>query len=405
MRVAHINCVYEYGSTGRLIKEIVDEGCKCGIESRVFYSEKNVSDERAVRYISDIERNVHAVLSRLTGLQGYWSSVPTRRLLKEIKKFQPDVVHIHTLHGNGTNFPILFKFLQEERYPVILTLHDCWWFTGRCAHPLSYACDKWEKESEKKCTFCPASCDVCPSWFIDRASQMLEDKRKWFEKLPNLHVVCVSKWMEEQVRKSYVFSDASRVSCIYNWIDLEIFHEMEKTYFSFELPQSKKIVLGVASIWGENKGVADFIWLSQNLPNEYQVVLVGNMSSDVTLPENIIHIPGTNSKYELASLYNRADVFVNPSKFESFGLTTAEAMACGTPVVVYEFSTSREVVGENCGEIVPINDKKGLLTAIIEIGNLPKENFECAEWVRRQFGKDKGLVKYFDIYKSITENK
>lgn len=402
MRVAHINCVYEVGSTGRLIKEIVDEGQKCGIESRVFYSEKSAKDECAVRYITDLERNVHAVLSRLTGLQGYWSQASTRRLLKEIKQFQPDVVHIHTLHGNSTNFPMLFQFLKEENYPVVLSLHDCWWFTGRCAHPLSYTCDKWEKDSAAKCIFCPANHDVCPSWFFDKAARMLEDKRKWFDNIPNLHVVCVSNWLEEQVRKSYVFGNISNVIRIYNWIDLEVFREMKEASLSIELPQGKKIVLGVASIWGENKGLSDFVWLSQNLPEEYQVVLVGNLPSDVTLPENMLHISNTDSKYELAALYNRADVFVNPSKFESFGLTTVEAMACGTPVVVYDITTTKELVGPKCGKVIPLDDKQGLLQAITEAGNQSKSEFECSAWVSQQFGKDKGVVNYFNVYQAIA---
>lgn len=404
MKVAHINCVYEVGSTGRLIKEIVDEGQKCGIESRVFYSEKSAKDECAVRYITDLERNVHAVLSRLTGLQGYWSQASTRRLIIALKKFRPDVVHIHTLHGNSTNFPMLFQFLKEENYPVVLTLHDCWWFTGRCAHPLSYTCDKWEKDSGAKCISCPANRDVCPSWFFDKASRMLEDKRKWFDDIPNFHVVCVSNWLEEQVRKSYVFGNISNVIRIYNWIDLEVFRETKEASLSIELTQDKKIVLGVASVWGENKGLSDFIWLSQNLPEEYQVVLVGNLPSDVALPENMIHISNTDSKYELAALYNRADVFVNPSKFESFGLTTVEAMACGTPVVVYEFSTSREVAGDNCGEVVSLGNREQLLNAIVGVCSREKECFSCKEWVTERFSKKNGIAKYVELYRKAQES-
>lgn len=398
MKVAHLNCVYEYGSTGKLIKEIVDEGQKYGIESKVFYSELQAEDERGVRYITDIERNVHAVLSRITGLQGYWSKNATKRLLKEIKDFNPDVIHIHTLHGNSINLPKLFHFLNKEELPVVLTLHDCWWFTGRCAHPLAYECDKWENNQKEHCLSCLAKQDVCPSWFFDKANSMLEDKKKWFESLSNLYVVCVSNWLENQVRRSYVFENSEQILSIYNWIDLDVFRVSEKVFNSNKLPAEKKIVLGVASIWSESKGLADFIWLSQNLSNEYQVVLVGNLQQEETLPENIIHIPNTNNQHELASLYNRADVFVNPSRFESFGLTTVEAMACGTPVVVYEFSTSREIVGDNCGAVVAPGEKAQLLNAIMDVCNRKKESFVCRDWVTERFSKKNGIAKYVEIY-------
>ena len=405
MKVAHLNCVYEYGSTGKLIKEIVDEGQKYGIESRVFYSERSAKDEHGIRYITDIERNMHAVLSRITGLQGYWSKEVTKKLLKEIKDFNPDVIHIHTLHGNCIHLPILFSFLKKENYPVVLTLHDCWWFTGRCAHPLAYGCEKWEKSQTEHCVLCPAKSDVCPSWFFDYAYFMLEDKKRLFESINNLKVVCVSDWLKQQVAHSYVFDKCKSIKRIYNWIDMDVYRVIQTKKTLNSIPCDKKIVLGVASVFLESKGFSDFLWLSQHLSEEYQLVLVGNLEEDKILPENVIHIPNTSDKEELVALYNRADVFINPSKYETFGLTTVEAMACGTPVVLYEFSTSKEVVGENCGIIVPLGDKEELLKGIVEVCNRGKEYFSCIEWVTDRFSKKSGIAKYVEIYKEAQKSR
>ena len=405
MKVAHLNCVYEYGSTGKLIKEIVDEGQKYGIENRVFYSEGSAEDERGIRYITDVERNIHAVLSRLTGLQGYWSKNVTKKLIKQITEFQPDIIHLHTLHGNCIHLPLLFQFLEERNYPVVLTLHDCWWFTGRCAHPLAYECKKWEKKEEKHCISCPAQKDVCPSWFFDKAAFMLEEKKRFFKAINNLYVVCVSDWLKQQVEYCYVFNNIKKIDRIYNWIDTSIFRGDLPDAQLEDLKSGKKMVLGVASIFLESKGFSDFLWLSQHLSKEYQIVLVGNIEEGKELPENIIHVSSTSNKEELAALYRRADVFVNPSSFETFGLTTVEAMACGTPVVLYEFSTSREVVGENCGRIVPLGEKEQLLKAIVEVCSLGKEQFTCAEWVRDRFEKKNGVAKYVEIYKKAEKNK
>lgn len=396
MKTAHINCVYGVSSTGRLILDLVEEGKKNGIESRVFYSEGHDASPQAVRYISDAERNIHAVLSRLTGLQGYWSRAATQRLITLLDDFAPDAVHLHVIHGNCLNLSQLFAWLQKKQPKVIITLHDCWWLTGRCVHPTAYNCEKYTAD----CKMCPAKNDVCPSWFFDRADKMLTDKRRWLLGLRDLTVVAVSDWLKRQAERSFLPEE--KITRIYNWINTDSFCPRNAAGMKKALGvEGKKVILGVASKWEARKGLSDFLWLSEHLPSEYTIVLVGDLGGSSSLPDNVLAAGPTASADELARYYSMAEVFVNPSRMETFGLTTIEAMACGTPAIVYDVTACPELIGPGTGAVVPLHKgAQGLLEAIIGIR---KEPDVCREWVTAHFSREHGCKDYFKLYNETGE--
>lgn len=400
MKIAHINGVYGTGSTGRLVKDLVEYGRENGHESLALYSEGSAQDSCAVRYISDGERNVHALLSRLSGLQGYWSKGPTRRLLERLKAFGPDVVHLHVVHGNCLHLPSLFRYLTENHIPVVLTLHDCWWFTGRCAHPLYYNCERYKTH----CADCPAGQDVCPSWLFDRAERMRKDKQNWLCSLPKLKVAAVSRWSAKVASESFL--KKKDIVCAYNWVDTETFCPTESSNLRQAMGLTgKKVILGVASLWDDHKGLKELVWLAEQLP-ECRVVLVGEIRQKIRLPSNVISIPATDSKKELARLYSMADVFVNPSRMETFGLTTVEAMACGTPAVVYDVTACPELIGPGTGRVVPAPaGPQGLLEATQTLLNAPVDRDLCVHWARENFSLYVGAERYDHIYREIAEEK
>lgn len=400
MKIAHINGVYGVASTGRLVKDLVEYGRQNGHGSIVLYSEGAAKDDCAVRYITDGERKIHALLSRLSGLQGYWSKRATGRLIGQLKNFSPDVVHLHVLHGNCLHLPALFRYLTENNIPVVLTLHDCWWFTGRCAHPLLYGCNQYED----RCTNCPAKKDVCPSWFFDRAERMQKDKEDWLCGLPRLRVIAVSRWGAEVAAKSFLAQ--RNITFIYNWVDTESFSLKECDTLRKEMKlDGKKVLLGVASHWEQRKGLDDLFWLAEQLP-ECAVILVGEMQPVAAMPTNVISVPATDSKQQLAQFYSLADVFVNPSRMETFGLTTAEAMACGTPAVVYDVTACPELIGPGTGKVVAVQTgRQGLLDATQALLKDPVSSEQCAGWVRENFSLNVGAERYYHIYREIVEGK
>lgn len=77
----------------------------------------------------------------------------------------------------------------------------------------------------------------------------------------------------------------------------------------------------------------------------------------------------TANQAELAQWYSTADVFVNPTYEETFGLTTVEAQACGTPVVVYETDGCPETVAPGNGRLVPQGDMQALENAVRDVAD------------------------------------
>lgn len=398
LRIAHINCVYGVTSTGRLISDLVGYGARHGHESRVFYSERQSDAAEAVRYISDAGRNRHALMSRLSGLQGYWSKAETLRLCAMLEDFTPDAVHLHVLHGNCVHLPTLFDWLHRRKVSVVVTLHDCWWFTGRCVYPTLYGCDGYTGG----CAGCPAKRDVCPSWFFDRAAKMLRDKKRWLLGCGNLSIVAVSDWVARQAEASFLRS--ANIRRIYNWVDTDVFKPSDCSELRRSMGfGSKKVVLGVASKWEERKGLKDLCALAERLPEDYRLVIVGQIPPSFNLPRSITHIPATDSVGELAQLYGMAEVFVNPSKMETFGLTTAEAMACGTPSVVYDVTACPELIGDGTGAAVsPEGGCEGLLRAVLALNKTDERSRRCREWVAEQFSLEAGAAQYYGIYARIS---
>ena len=207
-------------------------------------------------------------------------------------------------------------------------------------------------------------------------------------------IVTPSKWLAGLVRQSFLNEKAVQV--ISNGIDLTQFHPTPSTFRQDYCLQDKKIVLGVATAWSESKGLFEFYRLADALGSSYQVVLVGVTDQQKqVLPKNIIGILRTNCVKELAELYSAADVFVNPSVQETMGLTTVEAMACGTPVVVYDRTAVPEAVeGTSCGTVVPAGDIEALARAIQSID---VDSNACVEQAKKYDKQDK-YVQYLKLY-------
>ena len=160
-----------------------------------------------------------------------------------------------------------------------------------------------------------------------------------------------SHWLESRVKQSFLQEYPTKV--IYNGIDLDTYHPTAGNFREKYGLQDKFIVLGVANVWVERKGLATFLKLAEHLGTTAKIVLVGLTREQIqALPEGVLGLPRTDTPTELAEIYTEADVFVNPSREETFGLTVAEAMACGTWPIVYADTACAEVVEHGKGQIV-----------------------------------------------------
>ena len=400
MKVLQINAVSGIRSTGRIVSEITNRLNKTGNDG-IIASSAGESTYKGIKIGNKFDTKIHSFLSRIFGTQAYFSKRATKRFLKSVTELKPDVVHLHNLHSNYINLKLLLNYLAKNDIPTVITLHDCWFYTGKCTHYTVDCCYKWQTG----CRECPRLKKDNPSWFFDRTSRMYNDKKNWFSAIPRLAVVGVSDWITNEAQKSFL-SCAKIITRIYNWIDLDVFKPQETNRLRRDLNlQNRFILLGVASGWSNAKGLDKFIELSNMVSSDMSIVLVGRMNSNIKLPSNIIQINETHNAMELAQYYSLADVYLNLSLEETFGKTIAEALACGTPAIVFDSTACAEVVGTDCGIVVSPNDIEAVYNGVLKVKNLGKNFFtgKCIQRAVENFNMNDNIQETIKLYYQILK--
>ena len=360
MKYLFINSVAGFGSTGRIAaekcRELMKEGHECVL---AFGRDKaNCDDIPTYQIGSPLDFKLHGLRTRLLDDHGFGSKTATRRFLQWAESYDPDVIWLHNVHGYYIHIGELFSWLKGCGKKIIWTLHDCWSFTGHCAYFDFVGCDKWKTG----CRNCPQKGSYPASMGLDGSRSNYERKKALFTGIPNLTLIVPSYWLESRVKQSFLKEYS--VEVVYNTINTEIFKPTPSNFRKKHGLEGKKIVLGVASVWDARKGLKDFLALSELLDDRYKIVLIGLSKEQIdALPEEILGLPRTNSMQELAESYSAADVYVNPSTEETFGMTAMEARCCGTEAVVYENTACEEIVNQFGGIAVP-RGAEHLLAAI-----------------------------------------
>lgn len=404
LKILQINVINKMASTGRTTMELGHEIEKAGMQSRIAVA-IGEKEENVYLIGSKFEHKIHAALSRIFGIQGYFSYCGTKRLLRYMDIEQPDVVHLRNLHGNYINLPMLFAYLRRNCIPTVITLHDCWFFTGKCCHYTTIGCAKWLKG---ECKVCPKLRDDNVSWFFDYTSKMIRDKKRCIDGLKNnLTVVGVSQWIANEAKKSYVFSDVCNIETIYNWIDESVFYPRQNVKIRERLGLDNKfVILSVASGWSNKKGLDKIRKISSKLSHDMAILLVGKCDEEIR-EKNIILVGETKNVDELAELYSTADVYLNMSLEESFGKVSAESLMCGTPVIAFDSTANPEIVGENCGYVIKNFNEKEIITILEKIKEKTKKSYteSCLVFARENFSKTVNAKKYIDLYEKMVKTK
>lgn len=399
MKIVQINAVYESSSTGRIVMEIHDTIRDTAHESWVFCSDKAQPGNNIFRIGGTSGHKLHALNSRLWGLQGYFSAGATKGLISRLKIIKPDVVHLHNLHANFINFPILLDFLAKEDIPTVVTIHDCWFFTGHCCHYIEDKCDRWQTG----CGDCPALHKYNNSWFFDRSRKIFNDKKRLFSNIPRLAIIGNSDWTTNQAKKS-LLKEAKIIERIYNWIDLDIFYPRDKMIAREKLGIGKNdfVIIGVAQSWSEKKGLSVFIEIAKKHLTS-KVIIIGEIKDKDGLPDNVMAIGTTSNATELAEYYSAADVFVNTSIQETFGKVSAEALACGVPIITNNLTANPELAGKGCGYIAEDNSTETYCELIENVRTKGREYFfdTCRNFAKQNFDMRQNINSYINMYKKI----
>lgn len=399
MRIMFINSVVDYGSTGRIVRDIANVLKRQGHTVKIAYGRHELEDaEDAVFIGNQWSTYFHVLMTRLFGNAGLHSKKSTNHLINEIKDFQPDIIHLHNLHGYYIQVPMLMEFLKTYPAKYVWTLHDAWAISGGTAHFNYLGCEKWDDG----CVITKDPKDYPGAWIFPNQKRNFNWKKESFSNIANLTLVSPSHWLQELCDQSYLKQYEHIV--IPNGIDLETFKIKEVSSKLKKEFQDKFVILGVASVWEKRKGLDYFIELSQKLNDDYCVLLIGvDDKLAHSLPKNIKSIKRTNNVEELADYYNIADVFVNPTLDDNFPTTNLESLACGTPVITFDTGGSSEAIDDKTGLVTKAKNVESLYSAIKLLQNQGINKNECRQRAENYYSKEKFSKEYLELFQRIYE--
>ncbi len=398
MKVLFINETCGRGSHGKICTSLADLICENGGECRIAYGRDTVPESYQKYALQIGNKNsvyFHALAVRFFDNAGFCSGLATKKFIQEIEAFSPDIIHLHNLHGYYLNIEVLFRYLSTYKGKIVWTLHDCWAFTGHCSCYDYVGCEKWKTE----CSNCAQKKCYPSSLLLDRSKANFRKKKGLFTAVQRMQLVTPSIWLKQQVSQSFLGKYPAEV--IQSGIDLDIFHPTDGNFRRKYGLENKTVLLAVANVWSERKGIADYLRLAEVLDERYQLIMVGDLR-DERIPNNVIRIAHTNSQSELAEIYTAADAYLNFSCEETQGLTTIEALACGTPVVVMNRTAIAESVSEDCGIALNESNPKALLEAIEQAKTLRADN--CVRHAEN-FEKNRCFAKYLVLYEELLNDK
>lgn len=392
-----INSVVNTGSTGRIAEQLGQLAMSNGWNSYIAYGRQAMESESQLIRIGGLwDVRLHAIASMLTDRHGLFSKSATKKLLRQVDEIKPDIVHLHNLHGYYIHVPLLLKYLSDNSIATIITMHDFWLMTGHCAY-INHSCSKWEIG----CSQCPRL-NQYPAARCDYSNSNWKWKSALFGDMPNLTLVPVSHWLETFTKRSLLKHLNTHV--IYNGIDTALFKPFDGESSISGIDWDKFTILCIATRWTEANGMNDVLKLSQHLPSNAQIVMVGLDKRQVNkLPKNIIGLQKTENLDQLRELYNKSTVIFNPNREVTFGLVTAEAMACGTPAIVLRDTAGEEIVDKDTGYVVNCAEEVVPLIETIKTKNSVERSKKCRERIITYFNSAVQYKKYFDLYNTLID--
>lgn len=395
-RLLQIDSCLNMLSTGRITESIGGLSIEKGWDVYIIHGARYVRNSSCMHSIQSVSKwgeYLHFAESLLFDNHGLASRRATKKIIELIKRIKPDIIQLHCVHGYYINYQILFEYLNTTSIPIVWTFHDCWAFTGHCAHFVTAGCEKWKNEG---CHDCPLNGEY-PKSLVDRSDRNFKVKKHLFQSNRNLHIVAVSDWLASFTKESFLGDKDIRV--INNGVDVSRFRPCgTKSYSKFN-------IIGVASTWNRDKGFYDFYKIRETLPqNEYKILLVGLSEKQISeLPDGIDGITRTDSVDDLVRLYSEANVLLNPTYADSFPTVNMEALACGTPVITYRTGGSPEIIDTNTGVVVEQGDINGIISAISDMKEHPLSSEKCRERAVAKYDKDKRYMDYINMYESLIK--
>lgn len=399
MKVLQINAKYGYSSTGLIVKDIEEAVIRSGGESYCAYQSCVDAPLNGYKVGNVLDYKLHAFFCRLTGKQAYFSKSATQKLIKYISSVNPDIVHLHNLHSNYIHLNRLLTYLAKRDIATVITLHDCWYFTGKCFHYADVGCERFQNE----CGACPKKKAPPQSFFLDCSRTVVKDRNRFLSKIPRVTLVGCSQWICNETRKSSLKD--MFIKCIYNGVDVDIFkpynnNELRERY---GLNEECYIVMGMANKWLLSSNQTLLRDVTKILNGKLKLMIVGCNNAQIAylqqLNTNIIPLGFIQDRKELAKHYSLSNVFVNVTHADTLPTVNMESICCGTPVITFDSCGSPELILEGCGTVVKENDFEEMLFAIKE--EHPSIDENVLKSARKRFSKNECYKEYLELYNNI----
>lgn len=398
MKAIQINAVYGEKSTGLIVKDIQEMLVKEGIEAFVAYQKSNCVVPAGIKIGNELDWKLHAIYTRISGKQGYASKIQTRKFLRVLDGIKPELIHLHNLHANYINLPLLLDYCARNDIKTILTLHDCWFFTGKCFHFFDIGCERYQEG----CYECPKKKKDIPNYTWDKSRKIWNDRKKLFQDIPNLKVIGCSKWISHLANSTEIFQ-GKYIRSIYNGIDISIFKERNR-YLREELGlENNFIVLCMANKWFDPSNQAVIKCILKKISKQTKILLVGcneTQKRELKADSRILPLGYIYEREKLADIYSAADVFVNLSVIDNLPTVNMEAIACGTPVICYNKSGGgSELIEEGItGFIVEKFDGDTIVKIINRLMGKSIDRDKCISIAEHKFSKEINYKQYLEEY-------
>lgn len=381
--------VLQIGGTFVSAQKIIENGIhgqliKCGHESHILYAIGDSDDKNIVCYESRLWNLVRRLLTKIFGYNPRFAFASTCRIIRYIKKWKPDIVHLHILHHGYVDYILLLEYLAEKQIPVMFTVHDMWGATGGCYHYTNICCDGYLRG----CVGCRADksrldCDR------SKTAEYFSRKTALYKKLKTPCFVGVSQWVSDELSRTAL--SAYQIHTIWNSID-------EPCGTAAAEKNEKFTVVGVAAYWDNSKGLDKFLKLADLLGDGYRIILVGNAGDEAkaAAPENIVFTGPITDRRKLFELYASSDLHVSMSTEETFGMTFVEAASVGTRSLGFDSTAIPQVIEKTFGYVVAPQDIDAMAAKVRE---LAADRDGC----RLSDGERSSVVKFFSSGRMAQE--
>ena len=404
MKILTVNCVYEIYSTGKIIKNIAEFLADRDCEFFYCYEfGEKAGASNAFRISGRYEYYFYYLWSRMIGLPYGTGYLSTMRLIRKMKKVSPDIVHIHCPNANAVNLYWLLNYLKRKQIPTIITNHAEYFYTGNCAH--AFECRGYLNG----CKECKEYKLQTSSWFFNRTGYAWKRMKKAFDGFERLMMVAVSPWQEQRIRTSSIAKECETV-VVKNGIDTEnIFYYRKNVGLDIK-STGEKILLHVTAHFSDNpddpKGGRYVIKLAEALP-DIRIIVVGPYDLELKqVPANMELAGAVGDPSVLAQYYSAADLLVMASRRETYGLTCAESLSCGTPVVGFKNGGTETIALPEYSCFVDYGDVDALADTV-KLWIERKESIcrELEQKAKEVYSNRNMAMEYNKLYNQVLEKR